>query len=45
MWIVSPPPFLTSGNCSSKVEIGIATKLSLLPPKNEPFFSKRPTTW
>ena len=45
MWMVSPPPFFTCGNCSSKVVIGMATKLSLLPPKMPPLCSKMPMTW
>ena len=44
MWMVSPRPFFTCGNCSSKVVIGMATKL-LLVPKIPPLCSKTPMTW
>ena len=43
MWMVSPPPFFTWGNCSSKVVMGMATKL-LLVPNIPPLCSKMPIT-
>ena len=41
---VSPLPFFTWGNMSSKVLMGMIMMLSASPPRKLPFFSRRPTT-
>ena len=41
---LSPVPFFTWGNISSKVLMGIIRMLSASPPRKLPFFSSRPTT-